>query len=178
MPKPPPAFFKIKNWKKYQHYNPDNNPKMKSRRPIWIKLYNSLLDDPTLATLSLRDRFIYCALLLLASRLNNRIPYDIAYLRNAMHTREKIDLSPLFQKGFLLACPRRTVLAHGRTPSLAQIREEEEKKRKEGEETPIIQDSEAVRVGKNGTAAGEDPERRKLLAAQAELDRRKAALRH
>lgn len=116
-------FFSVNNFDRTQHY--------KNRQPPWIKLYNELLDDPAFVSLSLSERFIYCALLLLASRLNNRIPYDTDYLQNALHTKEKINLTTLFSEEFLLAQSGKSTLAQSPRSafSQSQIRDKEESER-------------------------------------------------
>ena len=66
--------------------------------------------------------------------------------------------------------------------SESEIREAKAKTRSEGGGEGRVKGGErnpgAEAVRGNGKAQGMDPERKKLLAAQAELDRRKAALRH
>ena len=109
------GFFSIKNFERYQHY--------KQRTPPWIKLYNSMLDDPEFVRLGMADRFLYCGLLLVASRLNNRIPHNEMYIQNALQTRETINLSVLFNSGFLLAWCRKTRLAQSKRSALSQSRE-------------------------------------------------------
>ena len=51
--------MRVRNWRKYQHY--------KDRRPNWIKVHRSLLDDPTFFSLSDGDARLLFLLWLLAS---------------------------------------------------------------------------------------------------------------
>ena len=51
--------MRVRNWRKYQHY--------KDRRPNWIKVHRSLLDDPTFFSLSDGDARHLFLLWLLAS---------------------------------------------------------------------------------------------------------------
>jgi hypothetical protein len=107
-----PRYFMVNDFDRVQHYS--------NRRPPWVKLYNSLLDDPAFTSLSFHHRFIYCACLLLASRLENRIPSDIQYLKHALQTNEEIDLTPLIKSGFLIAWSKSKSLAQSKSKPLAQ----------------------------------------------------------
>ena len=63
---PDRIYVKIKNWEKYQHY--------KDRNPPWVKLYNSMLDDPDFNDLNDATRYHAIAIMLLA----------MAWLRKAL----------------------------------------------------------------------------------------------
>ncbi len=67
--------FSVKNFERFQHY--------KDRSPPWIKLYNELLDDYSFACLDDAAKFHLIAIWLLASRTDNRIPYDATWGRAA-----------------------------------------------------------------------------------------------
>jgi hypothetical protein len=90
-----PAFISVKNFDVYQHYT--------DRRPPWIKLYWTLLDDEDFVQLDLPNRGLYCMLILLASRHENRIPLDLNYIKKQLKLDINPDLSKLFHAGFLLA---------------------------------------------------------------------------
>lgn len=87
--------FSVKNFEKFQHY--------KQRNPPWIKLYNSLLDDPDFIALDVPSRYHYLSLLLLASKQNNIISTSPDYLKKMLRLDDAPDLMPLFERGFLLA---------------------------------------------------------------------------
>lgn len=72
-----PRYLEIRNWERFQHY--------KDRKPIWIKFYVELLDDTDLRRLPYATRLLWDQLMLLAARLDNRIPNDLDEL--AMLTR-------------------------------------------------------------------------------------------
>ena len=66
------AHLRVRNWERFQHY--------KHRNPPWIKFYADLLDDDELAGMPKEARLVYCLVLLLASRKNNRLPKDAHWL--------------------------------------------------------------------------------------------------
>lgn len=84
----------VKNFEAYQHY--------KDRPPLWIKLYNTLLDDPAFIALGDAARSHLMLIWLIASRHNNRIPYDSKYIARATHARSRIDLQALIDAGWLI----------------------------------------------------------------------------
>lgn len=88
-------FLSIKNWGKYQHY--------KNRNPIWIKLYTRLLDadDVTFWKLSDASKLLYVLTLLLASRHENRIPYDVDWLKPRLGIKTKPNYKELINAGFI-----------------------------------------------------------------------------
>ncbi len=104
------TYLRVKNHDKYQHY--------KDRNPPWIKLYRSILADYDLRQIPIPSRlcFIYCTLL--ACETDNRIPHDLKYLSERMGlTVTEAMLTPLLERGLLLALGARRVLAHDATCS-------------------------------------------------------------
>lgn len=87
-------YIAIKNLEKYQRYT--------KRRPPWVKLHQSLLEDAHLMCASCTDRWIAIALLLVASRYDNRIPADLEWLTRTLHMPETVDLSYLLGIGYLV----------------------------------------------------------------------------
>ena len=89
--------LRVKNWKEFQHY--------KERRPPWIKLHRSLLDDPEFYSLPVASRAIAPCIWLLASEsVDGSISSDPAKLAFRLHctSREVIaHVIPLIDKGFL-----------------------------------------------------------------------------
>lgn len=88
------SYFGVKNWEKFQHY--------KDRSPPWIKLYNSLLDDYEFTSLPDLSRWHLIAIWLLASRANNKIPYDSTWVGVAIKATSPVDLDLLLSAGFIL----------------------------------------------------------------------------
>ena len=69
-------FFSIKNLDKYQHYA--------ERKPIWVKLYCSILSDPVFISLSDQAKLSYVLLLPLASVNDNKLPSDSKVLKRML----------------------------------------------------------------------------------------------
>lgn len=94
-----PARFHVKGWEKHQHY--------KSRRPPWIKLHRTLLDDKDFHRLHVASRALAPMLWLLASEsMDGTVtadPHDLAFqLRRSVD--EVIEaVKPLLAAGFLSA---------------------------------------------------------------------------
>lgn len=66
------TYLAIRNYDRFQHY--------RDRRPVWVKLYVSLLQDKDYRALATTSRLVYVLLLLVASNRDNEIPNDAAWL--------------------------------------------------------------------------------------------------
>jgi hypothetical protein len=86
--------FSVKNFEKFQHY--------KDRSPPWIKLYNELLDDYEFGQLPDATKMHLVAIWLLASRSENKIPHDSAWVAKRINATEPVNLDLLAEKGFIL----------------------------------------------------------------------------
>lgn len=84
----------VKNWARFQHY--------KKRNPPWIKLYTAILDDDNFACLPDAAKGQLVSLWALASRRGNRIPYKVAYLRDALNVTGKLYVEELIAAGWLI----------------------------------------------------------------------------
>ena len=87
--------FSVTNYDSQQHY--------KDRGPTWIKLYNRLLDDYGFAMLPDACKWHLIGIFLLASRHNNRIPSDPAWLARQIGAVSPIDLGRIERGGFIAA---------------------------------------------------------------------------
>jgi hypothetical protein len=87
-------YLSIRNLARYQHY--------KERRPPWVKLYQTVLEDVEFTCLQDASKWLAVGLLLVASRYDNRIPWDAKWIARAVHSSEEIDLQPLFDMGYLV----------------------------------------------------------------------------
>jgi hypothetical protein len=80
-------FIVIKNFEELQHY--------KDRNPLWIKLYTKILRSDKMFYLNEKERWIYVGLLLLASMKDNKVLYDLNFVKaNICHwetTNEELD---------------------------------------------------------------------------------------
>jgi hypothetical protein len=88
--------FSIKNWARFQHYT--------KRHPPWIKVYHDLLDDEAYGELDLFAQLLYLKLLLAASRKDNRIPEDVAWMSTELslpRAQLKKGVQTLLDTGFL-----------------------------------------------------------------------------
>lgn len=86
--------FHVKNFEKFQHY--------KDRAPPWIKLYNELLDDYEFGLLPDASKMHLIAIWLLASRSENKIPLDPAWVTRRINANTKVDLPLLAERGFIV----------------------------------------------------------------------------
>lgn len=85
--------FSVKNFERFQHYT--------DRTPPWIKLYNALLDDYAFACLQDASKLHLIMIWLVASRTNNKVPYDAEWLKGRINASEDIDLDALLKAGFI-----------------------------------------------------------------------------
>lgn len=72
-----PQYLRVRNWEKFQHY--------KDRRPLWIKSYVEILDDYDIINLPPATQLVYFKVLLVAARLENKLPNDPKYVASLMH---------------------------------------------------------------------------------------------
>ena len=87
-------YFSVKNFDQLQHY--------KNRSPPWIKLYHDLLDNYAFSNLPDSAKSHLILIWLLASRNNNYLPQNSAWIENRVNATEKVDLEILFKAGFLV----------------------------------------------------------------------------
>lgn len=87
-------FLAVKNFESFQHY--------KDRNPVWIKLYNELLEDYEFASLPDNVKGQLICIWLLASRMDNRIPHDAKWIGNKINASTPVDIDLLIDAGFLL----------------------------------------------------------------------------
>lgn len=144
-------FFSVKDFETLQHY--------KDRSPPWIKFYNAVLDDYAFTSLPDASRSHLLAIWLLASRTNNRVPYDSAWIGQAIKASSSVDLEALVEAGFLIvestATNTSTAVAQVASKSLDQRRD-----RAEGETEQSRADARAI----------SDDEVSKPLAKAKDLD--------
>jgi hypothetical protein len=115
-------FFSVTNYDSQQHY--------KDRGPTWIKLYNRLLDDYGFAQLPDAAKWHLIGIFLLASRHNNRIPADPAWLARQIGARDVIDLRVLERSGFITPNVDTACENSGNPASTEKKREEKNREEK------------------------------------------------
>lgn len=86
-------FFRVVNLEKHQHY--------KKRRPPWIKLHAEVLDDYEFLCLQDASKTHLMLIWVLASKLDNRIPFDPVFVGNKIGATEPVDLQALVDQGFI-----------------------------------------------------------------------------
>jgi hypothetical protein len=74
------SFLSIRNFNKLQHFN--------KKRPPWLKLYAALPLDYPFINLQEDAKLTFVFLTIVASEHDNRIPYDIKFLRKRMAISE------------------------------------------------------------------------------------------
>lgn len=93
-----PDFISISDtyFSRIKHYQDE------SRQMVWIKLYISLLDDVDFCLLSDETKFHFLGMLLLAAKLNNRLPNNLQFLAQKLSATSEIDIEILLSKKFLI----------------------------------------------------------------------------
>lgn len=90
-------YFRVKNWENMQHY--------KDRAPPWIKLYNHLLDDYEFACLQDASKLHLMLIWLLASRNENKLPYNERWIKQRIGVDENVNLNAITEAGFIELIP-------------------------------------------------------------------------
>lgn len=85
--------LRVRNLEKYQHY--------RDRTPPWIKLHQETLEDYDFGELPDSAKYHALAIMLLASRTNNEIPDDPAWIARRINAKSKVDVALLVSAGFL-----------------------------------------------------------------------------
>jgi hypothetical protein len=85
--------LRVRNWEKLQYY--------KDRNPPWIKLYNTLLEDPNFARLDDASKAHVVLIWLLAPRMDNKIPHDAEFIGARINAKTPVNLDLLVSVGFL-----------------------------------------------------------------------------
>lgn len=88
-----PSYFRVRNWDLFQHY--------RDRNPPWIKFYVTALEDPTIAMLPDDKKGQLFSLWLLAGRLDNRMPFDSAFIGRRINSSCPVDLDLFLGLGFI-----------------------------------------------------------------------------
>mgnify|MGYP003134376448 CR=1 FL=1 len=116
-------YLKVKNFSEYQHY--------KNRTPPWVKLYYDMLSDFELSRLTIEDRYLFVASILLASRTGNRIPHDVEWIAEEIHWPGTPNYGSLINTGFIEEFKDDSRASRLLEPSARPRREEKNKRREE-----------------------------------------------
>lgn len=87
-------YLSVKNFEHFQHY--------KDRAPVWIKLYNAVMDDEAFLDLSDAERGQLMLIWLLASRRENKIPNESRAIARAIQATGRVNLERFLSAGFLV----------------------------------------------------------------------------
>lgn len=136
--------------------------------PPWIKLHNTVLEDPVIAALPDHSKAHVFGLWLLASRLKNKIPNDAKFIGARINATRTVDVNSLIFASFLEHHPE---CLCGASDLLAKCSTDIEEKKSRGEKDkseraehvpayvpPDVRTENALRAGRTVTE-------RKLLAA-------------
>jgi hypothetical protein len=106
-----PEFISISDvyFSRIKHYQDD------SRQMLWVKIYISLLDDVEFCLLRDETKFHFLGMLLLAAKLNNRLPNNPNFLAQKLSATSEIDVEILLSKKFLI--PFKTLKTKGKPDS-------------------------------------------------------------
>lgn len=85
--------LRIRNWRKFQHYT--------DRRPPWIKLHESLLENTAFYDLADYLKVQLMSLWLVASKYDNEIPARPEWLERFNLSHKELDLAALIETGFV-----------------------------------------------------------------------------
>lgn len=115
--------IRIKNWHEFQHY--------RDRKPPWIKLHRSILDDYEFHCLSDASKALAPCLWLLASEYHEgEIPMEVPMIGFRFHmSREKVEkcLQELKDKGFISYAS--IALAERKQSAIAEVETEVEREK-------------------------------------------------
>ena len=96
--RPEKVFFAVKNFDRFQHY--------KKKNPPWIKLYADLLEDYSFSCLSDAGKGHLILIWILASKNNNKLPYDSLWVSKKILAQSNVDLEELKLHGFIVVKQR------------------------------------------------------------------------
>lgn len=110
--------LRVKKFEELQHY--------KDRRPVWIKLYNAVLDDYSFGAMPDDAKWHLVAIWLLASRTDNAIPDDARWIARMVGAHGDVDIERFVSLGFIERYdPASGVLADCSVPAIPEKRREE-----------------------------------------------------
>lgn len=121
------SYITVPKLEKWQHY--------KDRCPPWIKLHRDVLNDYKLACLQDASKAHLFAIWLLASQMDNKIPFDADWIAKKINATQQVDLNDLIERGCIevvqleskaLAACKQNAPAETETETEAEFHPEEE----------------------------------------------------
>jgi len=110
--------FRVRNYERFQHY--------KERLPPWIKLHYTILDNYEIYSLDDATKWHIVAIWLLASRHNNRLPFDPAWIGHRINAQTPVDLDRLISLDFIEEIDDSILLASLKQDRLSETETETE----------------------------------------------------
>lgn len=89
-----PQYLAVRNFKKFQHY--------RDRKPPWIKLYSSVLDDYAFSCLQDASKAHAMLIWVLASQHDNKLPNDAKWIAGKIGATDPVNLAALIEAGYLV----------------------------------------------------------------------------
>lgn len=139
-------FFRVRKWDEYQHY--------KDRRPTWLKLYTSLLADPTWVRATCEQRVLIITLLLLAPSTDNVLLFDADYIRMAGNLPFTPNLQWALDVRFIEECEREAKWQPKSVNSIAEERREEKRRGEQAAGAPSRSVKTRAQIRSKATATG------------------------
>lgn len=116
-----PNYLSVRDYERLSHYS--------DRKLIWIKLYFDLFDDIEFCLLPDESKFHFIGLMMLATKLNNRLPNNSRFLAQRIGANKEINLKLLLEKKFLF--PSKALKT--KTPSASKPASTEQEQEQEQE---------------------------------------------
>lgn len=108
-------FFKVRNFEKFQHY--------KDRSPPWIKLYNETLENYEFGSLNDATKGQLIGIWLLASRTDNKLPFDPKWIASKINATDPVDLEALYAANFITDLDEADTAEQDATPAQRKAKE-------------------------------------------------------
>ena len=111
-------YLTVPELERWQHY--------KDRRPPWMKLHVEILDNYEFTNLPDQKKYQLLAIWLLATQLDNRLPYDSKWIARKINASSDIDLEYFISKNMLLCIDASGMLADCKQSAIAETETETE----------------------------------------------------
>lgn len=119
------------HYERLKHYKNEMAP----RKFVWIKLYHDLLRNWKYLRLPDASKAHFVNLMLLATTMDNRIPFDPDFLAHQIGATEEIDFGLLIREGFLISIKSKRAKRQVASKSLAKSEQVASLDKKREEET-------------------------------------------
>jgi hypothetical protein len=121
--KPRDRYFRIPDFHKKQHYG--------KRTPPWIKLHRDRLEEYRFGNLPDAAKAHLLLIELLASRMDNVVPFDAKWVAKKINADSRVDLDLLLAEGFIEVLASTPQASSEQNATLERETEREERERRE-----------------------------------------------